>query len=208
MVRDDAMRIAEENTRLSRLLELETRAQFPTSQWRCAAVLSHGGATGDRTRLRIKGGYLNGIATNAVVAVPEGLVGRVVDVTPRTAIVQLLTSPTLRIACEIETNDPDVGRLQGILNGGGVHIVTSETAVPVLYLVNPYRLRHIKRGFEIPPRAKVITSGLGGLYPRGLRIGSLIDETREDETQLEREGDVEPAVDFTTLKEVFVRREN
>ena len=208
MVRDDTLRIAAENTRLSQFLDIESLSRFPTNQWRCATVLSHGGATGDRNLLRIKGGSLNGVSTNAVVAVPEGLVGRVVDVTPHTAIVQLLTSPKLRVACEIETDEPDVGNLLGILNGSDLHVATSETEIPVLYLVNPYRLRHLKRGCAIPPRAKVITSGLGGLYPRGLRIGSLIDEVRLDETQLEREGDVEPAVDFATLKEVFVRREN
>ena len=78
----------------------------------------------------------------------------------------------------------------------------------LLYVVNPFRVRHLERRPKLPPRARIVTSGLGGVFPRGLVVGFLIDGAHEDETKLEREGDVVPAVDFPSLERVFIRREN
>ena len=69
-------------------------------------------------------------------------------------------------------------------------------------------MRHLKRQPRLSAHARIITSGLGGLYPRGLTVGYLIDEQDEGETELEREGDVLPAVDFPSLENVFIRRED
>ena len=49
---------------------------------------------------------------------------------------------------------------------------------------------------------------MGGVFPKGIVVGYLISGTREDETKLEREGDIAPAVDFPSLEEVFIRRED
>ena len=69
-------------------------------------------------------------------------------------------------------------------------------------------MRHMKRRPALPPNAKIITSGLGGVFPRGLTVGYLVEGCEEDETQLEREGAVMPAVDFPSLEDVFIRRED
>jgi rod shape-determining protein MreC len=129
-------------------------------------------------------------------------------VTRRTADVRLLTDPSTKVACEIQTNDPSLGAVQGILEGGGTQTAHARTGLSILYLVNPLRMRHMKRRPLLPPNAKIITSGLGGLFPRGLTVGYLIEGCEEDETQLEREGAVMPAVDFPSLEDVFIRRED
>lgn len=120
--------------------------------------------------------------------VPDGLVGRVIAVTPHTSEVLLLIDPTLKVACEVECAGAVV---RGISCGG-----TEDLLV----------LRHLSSEAEIPPRSQVLTSGLGGIFPKGLPVGTLL-EVREDRGVSKREGEVQPAVDFTTLKDVFIRRE-
>ena len=158
--------------------------------------------------MRVGRGSADGVKTNATVAVPGGLVGRVEQVSRSTADVRLLTDPSVKVACEIQTGDPSLGAVHGILEGGGTHIAHARTGLSILYLVNPLRMRHMKRRPALPPNAKIITSGLGGVFPRGLTVGYLVEGCEEDETQLEREGAVMPAVDFPSLEDVFIRRED
>ena len=113
----------------------------------------------------------------------------------------------MKVSCQLETWDPALGAIYGIVSGAGATKV-AQAAATVLYVVNPLRLGHLKNGLEPPPRTRITTSGLGGIFPKGLLIGYLISGTREDETKLEREGDVSPAVDFPALEEVFIHREN
>ena len=209
MVRGEAAALAAENARLRALLGLDAaRAPLPTNRWICAPVLSRGGAAGVRGLIRVGRGRVDGVTTNAAVAVPEGLVGRVEQVSPRTADVRLITSPSVKVACDGETGDPALGAVRGILEGGGVHAVRPEAATSILYVINPLRVRHLKRRPKLPARARIITNGLGGIFPRGLTVGFLVDEQDEGEMELEREGDVLPAVDFPALENVFIRRED
>ena len=205
MLESERESLAEENQRLRKLLGY---AAASTNRWICAPVLSRDGAGGVRGLMRVGRGSADGVKTNATVAVPGGLVGRVEHVTRRTADVRLLTDPSTKVACEIQTNDPSLGAVQGILEGGGTQTAHARTGLSILYLVNPLRMRHMKRRPLLPPNAKIITSGLGGVFPRGLTVGYLIEGCEEDETQLEREGAVMPAVDFPSLEDVFIRRED
>ena len=209
MVRADAERIAAENDRLRGLLALDGRNHLLTTNgWLCAPVLSRNGAGGVRGLLRIGRGSAQGVAVGAAVAVPDGLVGRVEQVTPRTADVRLITDPSVKVSCLVETGDPDMAYLPGILEGGGARTVRAEASASVLFVLDPLRIRHLKRRPELPARARIITSGLGGVFPRGLTAGFLVDGQDVDESQLEREGDVIPAVDFASLEDVFIRRED
>ena len=138
---------------------------------------------------------------------PDGLVGIVSEVSPHTCTVQLISDPSVKVSCEVETGDTAVGAVYGIVSGTGAR-TAAQTETTVLYVVNPLRIGHLKSGFEPPPRTRVVTSGLGGVFPKGIVIGYLISGTREDETRLEREGDIMPAVDFPALEEVFIHHEN
>ena len=205
MLETERNALAEENQRLRKLLAYSAAA---TNRWICAPVLSRDGAGGVRGLMRVGRGSADGVKTNATVAVPGGLVGRVEQVSRSTADVRLLTDPSVKVACEIHTGDPSLGAVHGILEGGGTHIAHARTGLSILYLVNPLRMRHMKRRPALPPNAKIITSGLGGVFPRGLTVGYLVEGCEEDETQLEREGAVMPAVDFQSLEDVFIRRED
>ena len=175
--------------------------------WIQAPVLSRSGAAGAANFLRIGKGSIDGVCEGAAVAVPDGLVGIVSKVSLHTCTIQLITDPEVKVSCRLETGEPKLGAVYGIVYGTGARTV-AQTDVSVLYVVNPLRAGHIKNGYDPPPRTRVVTSGLGGIYPEGIVIGYLISETREDDTKLEREGDIAPAVDFPALEEVFIRRES
>ena len=187
LARLDAERAAEENARLRAALAY--RAKTPGT-WVAAGVLSSdGGAAGAHATLRVDKGSLAGVGKGAVVVVPEGLVGRVTSVTPHTAEVSVLADAAMKVACEVETAARR--RPQGILCGGGGDVLV---------------LRHLTDAAEVPPRSRVLTSGLGGVYPKGIAVGTLLD-VRKSPGGLAGEGEVLPAVDFSTLEDVFIRCE-
>lgn len=171
--------------------------------WLPAAVLSKGGMTGSKNFLRLDKGSSSGVRSGLAVAVPDGLVGVVSEVSMHTCTVRLISDPSVKVSCEVETGIPELGATYGIVSGRGTTI-GAETEVTVLYLVNPLRIGHVKNGIDVPPRARILTSGLGGVFPKGIMVGYLISGTRSDRTKLEQEGDVEPSVDFPALEEVFI----
>lgn len=178
LVRADLDRLEAENARLRQTLGYAAR--HPET-WMAAGVLStRGGAVSAHKTLRVDKGSLAGVKVGAVVSAPGGLVGRVTDVTPHTAEVTLLTDSRVKVACQIETGEPDPPR--GILSGanGEEHLL----------------LQHLVRANGVPPRSRVVTSGLGGVFPRGLEVGTYLSD-----------GKVLPAVDFSSLDDVFIRRE-
>ena len=179
----------------------------PERAWIDAPVLSRGGTTGVKGFLRIGRGSLQGVREGAAVAAPDGLVGIVSEVSPHTCTVRLISDPSVKVSCEIETGDAALGAVYGIVSGRETTTV-AQTDVTVLYFVNPLRISHLKNGFAPPPRARVVTSGMGGVFPKGLVVGYLISDIRDDDSKLEREADVAPAVDFPALEEVFIRRES
>lgn len=187
MLRGDNQRLEAENARLREVLGYVERTR---GVWRAASVLSEqGGAAGVRHSLRIDRGSLDGIREGAAVAVSEGLVGRVGEVSPHTAEVLLLTDRSVRVACVVETGEGV--RATGILSGG------SEEKL---------ELKRWSGAEELPPRARVLTSGQGGVFPKGIEVGTLL-AVRKDEQDRVREGEVLPQVDFSSLEDVFIRCE-
>lgn len=213
---------AAENIRLKREVELlrmmigemeRARAQpgkpVPSSLegWVQAEIISRDGAAGAKNFLRVGKGSLHGVSRGAAVASPDGLVGIVSDVSLHTCTVKMITDPSVKVSCELEIGDSDVGAIYGIVSGTGATAISKTKAV-VLYAVNPLHIGRLKAGFDFPPRTRIVTSGLGGVFPKGILVGMLISSPRKDSTKLEQEGDVAPAVDFPALEEVFIRREN
>lgn len=177
LIRTDLERLETENARLRRTLGYT--AQHP-EVWIPAGILStQGGAVSAHETLRIDKGSLAGIKEGAIVSVPNGLVGRVSFVTPHTAEVMLLTDSRLKVSCEIETDEANPPR--GILVGGSEDLLV---------------LKYLARAENVPPRSRVITSGLGGVFPRGLEVGTYLSDGR-----------VLPSVTYSDLQDVFVRRE-
>ena len=185
LVRGECDRLKEENAALRESLGYKARS---AGEWEPAEVLSSGGGSAAiRDVIRVGKGSLSGIREGAAVVVPKGLVGRVVSVSPHTSEVLLLTDPSIRVSCRIET----AGRASayGILTGAG-----SDRML----------LGHLSGAEQVHPRAKVVTSGLGGVFPKGIEIGTLLLVTNGVRGV---EGEVLPSVDTATLEDVFIRRD-
>jgi len=175
----------------------------PACRWQAAPVLSRGGTAAVWQSLRLAKGSLHGIRKGDPVVVPEGVVGRVSDVSPHTSEVMLVTDPNSRVACEVETPGEGVGVVRGILYGGGSSPTADDPTLTLLYVVDPLRLRYLAREFEPAPRTRVITSGLGQTFPKGLTVGYVL-ESQLEPNGLSREASVMPAVDMAAVDEVFV----
>lgn len=181
-------KIYAENHRLRQVLEYsENRKQ----EWIPAEVLSYGGGAVDAFKsIRVSKGSFAGVREGAAVEVPEGLVGRVVSVTPHTSEIALITDPSVKVSCRIETEKP----ITGVLVGGSEDMLI---------------LRFLKPNVEILPMTKVYTSGLGGVFPPGIMVGAFNSSTEATEhgiNGLEWRALVVPAVNFMTLKDVFIRK--
>ena len=186
LLRGDVERLEAENARLRGALGYIAKEH---GRWLAAGVLSvRGGSAGVGDRIRVDKGSLAGVAEGAVVVVPEGLGGRVTSVTPHTAEVTLVTDGSVKVACEVESGGES---LRGILYGGGEDLLL---------------LRHLSGNDKVPPRARVLTSGRGGVFPCGIEVGTLLG-VRRGEDGLSMEADVLPSVDYSALEDVFIRYE-
>lgn len=133
-------------------------------------------------------GSINGIKQNMAVMTATGLVGKVKSVNQFSSTVQLLSAP-----------DPK-NRISAYVQG----------KANVFGLVEGYdqekKLLLIKR---IPNNAKVskgqtvITSGLGGMFPKGLLIGKVVD-VKTDQYGLNQTAYVKPGADFYDIEKVLV----
>lgn len=185
-------RVMQENERLRAALDY---LQKEPARWVAAEVLSFGGGSADVSRtIRAGKGSRSGVKEGAIVETAEGLVGKVVSVSPNTCEVLLITDPSLKVACTIQADKP----VAAILSGGDDDFLS---------------LRFIKPGAVIPPRAKVFTSGLGGVFPAGIEVGTFSTEGNDARSGKNSGNDalawsavVQPAVDFTTLEDVFIRK--
>ncbi len=137
----------------------------------------------------INRGSQHGIERNMAVITPEGLVGKVQNVSQFTSTVQLLSddSRTNRVSAMIHTDeDPVFAFVEG----------WDEDREGLL-------LRKIESEAEIEPGQLVSTSGLGGIFPRGLVIGEIV-EVEPDEYGLTMNAVVEPAANYHNIDYVSV----
>ena len=174
------------------------------TRWSAAPVISRGGTSAAWQSIHVGKGSQHGVRKGDLVMVPEGLVGKVSEVTAHTSEVMLITDPNSRVACELDLPaDEGVGTVRGILFGGGATRPGGVPNLSLLYVVEPLRLRYMAREFEPAPRTRVMTSGLGPAFPRGLTVGYVLGSTLEA-NGLSREAEVIPAVDVAAIYDVFI----
>jgi rod shape-determining protein MreC len=146
-----------------------------------ARVISRGHALGANTLVVDRGGR-DGLVANQPVIVPEGVAGRVVEVGPFTAKVQLALDPNCSIAAVTERS-----RAQGLVNGRGhAHL----------------RMEYVSDLEDVLPGDRIITSGLDEVFPPGIPVGTVLRTQRRD--GLVQSIEVKPSVDFSKLEEVLV----
>jgi rod shape-determining protein MreC len=176
-------RLAEESGRYQRLLGLRDQTPAETI---AARVISIDASPYFRVaRVEVDRG--DGVVKRGMpVLTPEGVVGRIGRVSGRTSDIMLLVDP--RSAIDVVV--PRTGG-RGILRGKAGE--------------NGYRcsIEYLARGEAARVGDKVVTSGLGGAFPRDLGIGT-ITKVLPGASGLYQEVEVTPAVDFARLSEVLV----
>jgi rod shape-determining protein MreC len=131
-------------------------------------------------------GDATGVVKNQPVVAADGLVGRVIFTTGPYAKVQLLTDRAAAVGAMIERT-----RRQGIIRGW-----TSPELRPEL------RLQLVPLQAEVYPGDRVLTSGIDGVYPRGIPVGTVVSV--EPSEGLFHRIRVRPATDFGKLDQVYL----
>lgn len=130
-------------------------------------------------------GSKDGVKENMSVISEKGLVGYVVSVTDSTAKVQTIIDTSTSVSATITTTRDSI-ICQGILD--------SDTTIKATY---------IPLDATLAIGDKVETSGMGGIYPRGITIGT-IKEIVNTKNIADRYAIVETAVDFSKVETVLV----
>jgi len=166
------------NERLRRLLDFREELTLPALP---AQVIGEDAASWFRTVV-IDKGLDDGVAEGMPVVVAEGVVGRTIRVAAHQSRVLLITDASSAVASLVQKN-----RTRGICRGEGAELTLDFVL----------RLKDIEVGDLI------VSSGTGGVFPKGLAIGHVEAVTRGD-FGLFQSVTVMPTVDFSRLEEVLV----
>jgi rod shape-determining protein MreC len=167
------------NRRLQGLLEF--RSHFPAGSV-TASIIANSASTWFQSCLLDKGSA-DGIRKGMAVITPLGVVGQVVSVTTRSAKVLLLTDANSGIDVLVQRT-----RARGIVSGS---------------LENGTILKYVKRSEDIQIGDRLVTSGLDGIFPKGVMVGTVI-KVRKQNLGLFQYIEVVPAVTSERAEEVIV----
>ncbi len=124
-----------------------------------------------------------GIRRNLPVIAPDGLVGRVLEVTPILSKVQLITDPVSAAGGLVQRT-----RVAGVVFGNlGAGLV----------------VRYLPQLADVAVGDEMITSGLGGVFPKGIPVGRVASVERRSGA-LFQEATLQPKVDLSRLEEVLI----
>ena len=137
-------------------------------------------------------GRRDGLVVDSPVLTAEGLVGRVSEVSETRSRVVLIGDANCRVSSIVY----DPLTRQTVDNG----VVTAASGVLDESMVE---LGFLSRAGQIKPGQLVVTSGLGGIFPKGIMVGQIID-TRPVEFGLYTVARVKLAVKMNQLEEVWV----
>lgn len=183
MTINSMIELSNENERLSDLLDMESTLD---GEWDTSVSEVIGRSTNYwYNTITITGGTDKGYEEDMTVINGQGLVGRIDSVSATTSEVILITDYQGAVGA----------MLQDTRTVGIVEASTEEDG--------SLQMIHLSYEAEVDVNQIVITSGLGGIYPKGLLIG-YITEVSLDPGGLLQTAVVQPFVDFDRLEEVFV----
>ena len=184
--------VQQENERLRESLAFVSRRKGRTM---AAEVVGRGDISGWWQTLRINRGSQDGIRPNCPVVTPMGLVGRTRDPGRAVCDVLLLTDETMRVGVHLTRSG-----VNGVLRGMGY---TPGSEMEMFCAPKAPRADYLPVEQDVLEGDDVVTSGLGGVFPGGLRVGA-IGKVSTDESGLCRSATLIPAADLNTLRYVFV----
>lgn len=175
-------RIKAENTTLQSYMNLTQKyAEYNT----IPAYVINKDVSNYSSTLVLNVGSKDGVAKNMTVIADKGLVGHVISVTENTAKVQVIIDPASTVSCTISTTQENI-ICKGTLENNQI-----------------LRATYIPTGAELIKGDSVYTTGVGGIYHKGIIIGT-IKEIITTSNITDRYAIVEPAVDFSKIDTVLV----
>jgi len=168
-----------ENTRLRKFVHFQDIEEDTVV---AAKVIGRDPSPWFRT-IMIDKGAKDGLTRGLPVLVSEGIVGQIVAVSNRYSRVILITDRNSAVDALVQTS-----RARGIVKGNDTELCS---------------FRYVLRKNKIEPGEMIISSGLDGVFPKGLRIGWVV-ELKENSSQLFQEITLKTCVDFDRLEEVLV----
>ncbi|MGF1511928.1 MAG: rod shape-determining protein MreC [Myxococcota bacterium] len=176
---DELELVASENQALRGLLSLDQRS--PESEFVMARVVGAGLGAGGETVI-IDRGSLHDLRAGLPVVSEEGLVGSLSKVSWTSSEVILISDERTAVLVEsVQTG------ARGRLRGNGLRV----------------RIEDVLRADGLHAGERWVTSGLGGVFPAGIPVGSVLEvRTTPDRPMLE--ADIEPAAGLRRLRVVAV----
>ena len=68
-------------------------------------------------------------------------------------------------------------------------------------------LYYLPAGSDLVPGDAIVTSGIDGVFPKGIPVGSVLEVSRASGEQEDKNALVRPTVDFLRLEEVIILTE-
>jgi rod shape-determining protein MreC len=168
---------AAESLRLRAMLEFKNQLPFQT----VAAEVIASSPGENSNAIFIGKGTDAGLTSDLAVITPEGVVGKTIAVFSHSSQVLLLTDPSSGVGVMLEKT-----RVQGVLKGDSQ---------------NPCLIRYIMNEEPISSGEAVLTSGLDQIYPKGLRVGTVVGTSAGN---IYKNVEVKPAADLSRLETVLV----
>jgi rod shape-determining protein MreC len=185
-----AQALSVENDRLRKMLGLGSRLSWGFVP--AEALHTSGRAEDVITTLTLTAGSSSGVAQYSPVVAPEGIVGLVQTVDPNLSIAILYSHPDFRVSAMSA-------------DGAAFGIVYPHLDVRAGRLAERYllELRNVPFRSTLKPGTAIFSSGLGGAWPRGVLIGTVVDEVKEAESW-SRTYLLQPAVNPSHLTSVMI----
>jgi rod shape-determining protein MreC len=167
-----------ENRRLSDLLELREVLDMQA----LAARIIGADATEVSRTLILSEGSTNGLRRDMPVISTEGVIGKLIAVAPNASRVLLINDHNSGLDA-LDQRSRARGIVAGLLNGD-------------------LTMKYVDRTEDVKPGDSVVTSGMDGIFPRGLLVGQITSVSQEG-PGLFLNIDIRPAADFQKLEQVL-----
>jgi rod shape-determining protein MreC len=137
-------------------------------------------------RIEIDRGISDGVGAGMAVVVPRGLVGKVVRAFPGRSLVEPLGSASSAVSVVVERS-----RVRGVVRPRYVGVAELAS----------WNMEYVPSRSDIMTGDRVVTSGLGGVYPAGITVGTV---RSVEDGPLTMKVKLDLAVDPSTSEQVFV----
>jgi rod shape-determining protein MreC len=167
------------NVRLSRLLDLKESLPPPVLT---ARIIGRDPSLWFKTVI-IDRGSSDGVRKGMPAVTVEGIVGQVMNTSSNFSKILLASDPNSAIDVLVQPS-----RVQGILKGRGD---------------TNFELHYVLRNMDIQKGDQIITSGLGGVFPHGLPVGT-VSQVVKSRRGMFQNIEIEPVVDFSKLEHLLI----